>query len=122
MVYSKYHAQKTPCAYGHMHDSKKEAVRCNELHLLQRAGQIADLQAQVKYELIPAQREEGSVSRTGKPVKGRLIEREVNYIADFVYTENGLTVVEDTKGMKTAEYILKRKLMLFKYGIQIREV
>lgn len=86
-------------------DSKKEARRYSELKLLERAGEIQDLQLQVKFELIPKQ-------------KG---ERACNYIADFVYTENGQTVVEDTKGFKTPEYIIKRKLMLERYGIRIKE-
>lgn len=50
------------------------------------------------------------------------MERAVNYIADFVYQENGQKVVEDTKGFKTKDYILKRKLMLWVHNIRIREV
>lgn len=94
-------------------DSMKEAKRYAELSLLQKAGKITDLQTQVKYELIPAQKRNGKV-----------IERAVNYIADFVYTENGETVVEDVKSpaTKTPVYMLKRKLMLWEHGIQIREV
>lgn len=94
-------------------DSMKEAKRYAELSLLQKAGKITDLQTQVKYELIPAQKRNGKV-----------IERAVRYIADFVYTENGETVVEDVKSpaTKTPVYTLKRKLMLWEYGIKIREV
>ena len=43
------------------------------------------------------------------------------YVADFVYEDNGDTVVEDTKGMRTKEYVIKRKLMLYRYGIRIKE-
>lgn len=44
------------------------------------------------------------------------------YIADFVYHEDGMQVVEDTKGVRTADYIIKRKLMLWVHGIRIKEV
>lgn len=92
-------------------DSAKEARRWSELLLLQRAGAIQNLQRQVKYELIPSQR-----------IAGKVVERACTYIADFVYKKNGQTVVEDTKGFKTPEYIIKRKLMLWRYGIRINEV
>ena len=106
-------------------DSRKEARRYSELLLLQKAGQISDLQTQVPFELIPAQYE--TIERYGK--KGqrlkdgkRCIEKAVIYRADFVYNENGQTVVEDTKGFKTKDYILKRKMMLYIHGIRIKEV
>ena len=92
-------------------DSMKEAHRYCELKLMQRAGVISDLQLQVSFELIPTQR-----------IDGKVVERAVNYVADFVYKQNGLTVVEDTKGYKTPEYIIKRKLMLWVHGIRIREI
>jgi len=92
-------------------DSIKECQRYCELKLMQRAGVISDLRMQVKYELIPAQR-----------INGKVVERAVDYIADFVYQQNGETVVEDTKGFRTKDYILKRKLMLWIHGIRIREV
>lgn len=103
-------------------DSKKEARRYSELSLLEKAGVISSLQTQVKYVLIPAQREADIIGKRGGVKPGKLIEREVSYIADFVYQENGKTVVEDTKGMKTKEYIIKRKLMLYVHGIRIKEV
>ena len=92
-------------------DSQKEAARWQELTLLQRTGQISGLKRQVKFELLPSQK-----------VNGEVVERPVTYVADFVYTENGETVVEDTKGFRTKEYILKRKMLLWFYGIQIMEV
>ena len=92
-------------------DSKKEYFRWCELCLLEKAGQITDLKRQVKFELIPSQR-----------IAGKVVERPVHYVADFVYQENGQTVVEDTKGVKTKDYILKRKMMLHIHGIKIREV
>ena len=96
---------------GEVFDSKKEYIRYRELALLEKAGQISDLKRQVKYELIPSQR-----------VNGKVVERACTYVADFVYTENGKTVVEDTKGFRTKDYIIKRKLLLYVHGIQIQEV
>lgn len=92
-------------------DSIKECQRYCELKLMQRAGVISDLQLQVPFELIPAQR-----------IDGKVVERAVTYVADFVYKQNGQTVVEDTKGYRTSEYIMKRKMMLFFHGIRIVEV
>ena len=99
-------------------DSWKEARRYRELELLQAAGVISGLERQKKFDLIPVQREPSK----GKK-KGRVIERECSYIADFVYRdENDNLIVEDTKGVKTKDYIIKRKLMLYMKGIRIREV
>lgn len=105
------------------HASKKEHYRFATLKMMQRAGIIANLREQVKYELIPAQ-----YGECGKDLKGRitrvLLERACSYIADFVYTDcnTGQTIVEDTKGMRTREYVIKRKLMLYMHGIRIKEV
>ena len=96
---------------GIQFDSKKEARRYLELDTMAKAGLIQDLCLQVKYELIPSQR-----------INGKVVEREVAYVADFVYEQNGETVVEDTKGVKTKDYIIKRKLMLFRHGIKIKEI
>ena len=81
--------------------------------MLERSGYISDLKLQVKYVLIPAQKDES----------GKVLERECSYIADFVYFDQKAqrTVVEDAKGFKTKDYIIKRKLMLERYGIRIRE-
>lgn len=113
MMRSKYGAQKTEYD-GIVFDSKHEAMRWRELALLQRAGEIKDLQRQVKYILVPAQKDES----------GKIAERAVSYLADFVYCDarSGDVVVEDAKGMHTREYIIKRKLMLYVHGIKIREV
>ena len=109
-------------ADGEVFDSKKEYRRWKELILLLKAGEISKLQRQVKYVLIPAQREPDIRGPRGGIRPGNLIEREVAYIADFVYTDNaGQTVVEDCKGLRTKEYIIKRKLMLFFHGIRIKE-
>lgn len=122
---TKYNATKVTVD-GHTFDSKHEANRYLELKLLERAGTITDLQMQVKFVLIPSQYEPDTVKvlKSGKEkvVKGKLIERECSYIADFVYQYNGKTVVEDAKGMRTKEYVLKRKMMLYFHGIRISEV
>lgn len=73
---------------------------------------IKNLQLQRVYTLIGPQKDE----------TGKIIERPVKYIADFVYEKDGKTVVEDAKGMKTDVYKIKRKLMLSIYGIRIQEV
>lgn len=98
---------------GITYDSQKEANRHAVLKLLERSGKIRDLQRQVKFELLPAQRE--------KMGTGKVIERACSYIADFTYYENGVLVVEDTKGYKTPEYKLKKKMMLYFHDIRIKE-
>lgn len=110
-------------------DSKKEAERYQQLKIYQRAGLISDLRLQVPFELIPAQYEDSPevyVRNTSAHKKGehkkKLVEKAVVYRADFVYIDDGETVVEDVKGMKTREYIIKRKLMLKVHGIKVREV
>jgi len=126
MTYRKYKNRKI-IVDGIKFDSKKEAKRYKELKTLERAGIIHDLQRQVKYVLIPTQYERTSEAYIkgkdkGKPKKGKLIERECSYYADFVYKlKSGETVVEDAKGVKTPEYIIKRKLMLYVHNIKIKE-
>lgn len=117
----KYNNKKT-IVDGEVFDSKKEAARYRELLLLEKAMAICDLQRQVKFVLIPVQREADAVGPRGGIRKGKLLEKECAYVADFVYWENGRMIVEDTKGFRTADYIIKRKLMLHVHGIQIREI
>lgn len=120
----KYHNRKITVD-GKTFDSRKEARRYTELVLLERAGKISNLETQKEFVLIPAQYETFvRHGKGGKPLKDgrRCIERPCIYKADFVYKENGKTVVEDTKGFKTKDYIIKRKLMLFVHGIKIKEV
>ena len=106
--------------------SKREANRYLELRLLERAKEISDLRLQVDFELIPNQyRTEKRYGKNGQPLKDKqvLLERKVVYRADFVYTDkDGKTVVEDTKGFRTTEYVLKRKMFLYKYGFPITEI
>ena len=91
-------------------DSTKEGHRWCELQTLQKAGVISDLQRQVKFELQPA------FYFQGKKI------RPIQYIADFVYNEGKEQIVEDVKGVKTQEYKLKKKMMQYIYGIDIKEV
>ena len=109
-------------------DSRREMYRYMDLKLLERCGAIKDLRRQVIYELLPVQREKSTKvykkgRKKGQPIEGKIIEKAVTYIADFVYidTTTGKEVVEDAKGMRTRDYIIKRKLMLYIHGIKIRE-
>ena len=107
---SKYRSRKIT-RDGMTFDSVKEYKRFCELSLLLKAGTITDLERQVKFVLIPSQR-----------IDGKVVERPCTYIADFSYKENGKLVIEDTKGFKTKDYIIKRKLMLHVHNIRIKEV
>jgi len=107
---------------GIVFDSKKEARRYQELKLLEKAGRIQNLQLQVKFVLIPKQYSKTDFTKAGKP---RLIEHECSYLADFVYSEDGQTIVEDVKSSYTRNhmlYVVKRKLMLYVHGIRIKEI
>ena len=112
-------------------DSRKEATRYWELKLLQRAGQISGLELQKEFELIPAQYETyARYGKTGKRLQDgkRCIEKSCTYKADFAYMKDGQLVVEDTKGYRDpasagyAKFVIKRKLLLWRYGIKIIEV
>lgn len=122
---NKYQAKKT-YANGMVFDSIKEADRYFSLYVLERAGKIKNLRRQVKFELLPTQYETFPrySDKTGKRLTDgkRAIEKGCTYIADFVYEENGKTIVEDAKGFKTEAYKIKKKLMLYFHGIKIREV
>lgn len=102
---SKYRNQK----WGGF-DSKKERLRYQELLLLEKAGKIQGLTRQVRFELIPSQYD-------GK----KCVERACNYIADFTYWVDGEFIVEDCKGFRTKDYIIKRKLMYYFRKIRIKE-
>lgn len=117
---NKYHSEKITVD-GETFDSKKEFRRWQELQLLEKAGQITDLRRQVLFELVPASREKPTIGPRGGVRPGKVIEKPVNYIADFVYYKGGERIVEDTKGVRTADYIIKRKLMLYMHGIRISE-
>ena len=123
---NKYGAKKiTDTETGYVFDSKKEYRRWLELRIMEKTGRITKLQRQVKFVLIPAQYEryERYSDKTGKRLKDgmRCVEKETSYVADFVYEIAGKTFVEDTKGFRTADYIIKRKLMLQVHGVKIKE-
>lgn len=125
MKRNKYGNRKI-CVDGEVFDSKREYQRWCQLQLLLRAGEIHDLFRQAKFELIPAQYESypRESEKTGKKLKDgkRCVEKAVNYIADFVYWQGEQMIVEDAKGCRTDDYIIKRKLMLARHGVKIREV
>lgn len=110
MYRSKYKAKKVKTEDG-VFDSQKEYKRWLELKQMLAEGTIKNLQRQVSYELIPKQL-----------ISGKVVERACSYKADFVYTFMGDTIVEDAKGFRTPEYIIKRKLMLWVHGIRVVEV
>lgn len=124
MMRNKYNSRKVT-VNGETFHSTKEYHRYRELQLLVRAGQIHDLMRQVKFELIPAQYEtyERFSEKTGKRLTDgkRCVEKAVYYIADFVYWQDDQMVVEDSKGYRTDDYIIKRKLMRYMHGIKIYE-
>ena len=99
---NKYGAKKTYCSQKHLHDSKKEATRCDLLHVLKKSGTISRLKQQPKFILL----------------KGFWIGHEkirpIHYFADFSYYEDGVYVIEDVKGRRTAVYLLKKKMLLDK--------
>ena len=148
MAGNKFGAKKFKDPFtGDVFDSKAEHKRWCELRLLEMAGKISRLRRQVKYELIPTQREESTEvykagPQKGLPKPGAIIEKGVTYIADFVYevpyrkysdndgelifTDGWKTVVEDTKGYKRGAaydlFVIKRKLMLYVHSISVKEV
>ena len=106
---NKYHAKKTEVD-GIRFDSQREARRYKQLKLLERAGEISFLELQKVYELQP------SFKHNGKTI------RAIKYVADFYYVDkDGKIHIEDAKGMKTPEYNLKKKMMLYQ-GLEIEEV
>ena len=124
---SKYNNKKVFLPDGTVFDSEKEYARWCELRLLEKAGVIKNLQRQVPFVLIPTQYEEvvRFSKKTGKQLKSKTktAEQACLYYADFTYLENENLVVEDVKSeaTRTELYKIKRKLMLERYGIKIKE-
>lgn len=111
---SKYGAKKTPCANGHAHDSGREARRCNDLHILQRANEILNLRIQPRFEFNIA----------GRPVKMKN-GQTARFTGDFAYTEakSLKDVVEDSKGFVVRDYPLRAALFRHLFPmIELREV
>ena len=103
----KYGNKQTAASDGAVFPSKRECARYEELLLLDRMGKITALRTQVPFELIPKQ--DG--------------ERACTYIADFTYLDDrGFFHCEDTKGFRTKDYVIKRKLMLWLKKIRIEEI
>jgi hypothetical protein len=104
---SKYGNRRSVSSDGKVFPSVKECRRYEELVLLKRLGEIDSLETQVKFHLIPKQ--DG--------------EREVTYTADFTYiSKDGKLHVEDAKGFRTQQYVIRRKLMLWIHKIKVEEV
>ena len=125
---NKYKNREIITPDGAVFDSKREAMRYLDLKLLEKYGGIRDLKRQVPFVLIPAQREESHDvfkrgPKKGQKKPGKVIEQAVVYCADFTYTDcaTGEKVVEDAKGVRTKDYIIKRKLMLYVHKIRIKE-
>lgn len=109
---NKYNARKTPCAQGHTHDSGREAKRCNDLHMLQRAGKISDLKIQQQFRF---------------SIDGRAVKLKNGHHAgikvDFVYRENGQDIAEDSKGYVVRDWPLRRAIFCALHpDIELREV
>ena len=105
---SKYRNKRTEYN-GIKFDSMKEKNYYIKLKLLEKAGKIKDLKLQVKFELQPSFK-----------FKGKTI-RAINYLADFTYYEENKLVIVDTKGYRTKEYLLKKKMMNYR-GYDIEEI
>lgn len=122
----KYRNSKVKTSEGLVFDSKREYRRWCELKMMEASGVISDLQRQVKYVLIPTQREPDTIGKRGGIHKGNVIEKEVAYIADFVYQSKGEIIVEDVKGYKGGGayqvFTIKRKLMLWIHHIKVKEI
>jgi hypothetical protein len=99
--FGKYRAVKSQCNAGHTHDSKREAIRCNELHLMQAAGEITELTVHPQYWFV---------------INGRQLKhpngRRVGYKSDFEYNENGIWVTEDVKGVIVRDWPLRRAVFM----------
>ena len=119
----KYGNKKTPID-GHIFDSKKEAERYIQLRAMQKQGDISGLELQKKFILIPTQRGPDIIGPRGGRKPGELIFSEISYIADFVYYDERSKgfVVEDVKGYRTDVYKLKKAMMYWIHGIEVREV
>ena len=120
---SKYGNKKAK-ANGRVFDSRQERSRYYTLQVLEKAGEISDLRLQVPFEIIPAIYETVEVQlKTKTKLVQKLVQRATHYVADFVYKDkDGNEVVEDSKGFRTPEYLLKKKMMRAFLGITIKEV
>jgi hypothetical protein len=110
--FGKYRAVKAQCRAGHTHDSKREAIRCDELHILEAAGKISNLMIHPQYWFVI----------NGKQLK-HANGRRVGYKSDFEYIENGINVTEDVKGVLVRDWPLRRAVFIALFpGHQLREI
>ena len=100
---SKYHAQKVEVD-GKKFDSKHESRDYLKLKSMEDSGIISNLQTQVSFELQPKY-----TTKDGRKI------RAITYRADFQYVRDGVTYVQDSKGFRTKEYALKRKMFEYRY-------
>ena len=134
MVFNKFKGNKARPKYGNSKveyngikfDSKKEMQRYLLLKEAESNGLISNLELQVRFELIPAIKEEYIEHlKTKDKVKTRTLQLPITYTCDFKYIKDGVEIIEDIKAspsMLPKEFILKEKLMFWKYGIRIRKV
>lgn len=108
----KYRAKATICQQGHKHPSKREAARCDELHLLQKAGAISDLEIEPTFHFVI----------DGKPLLMKN-GHKAKYRPDFLYVENGQDIAEDVKGFTVRDFPLREALFRALFPtIQLRVV
>lgn len=106
MTYRKYRALKTTVG-SITFDSGLEAKRYTQLKMLEKAGTIKNVQIQPKFRLMDSYKYDGKTIRA------------IDYIADFMYEEDGKRIVEDVKGIRTKDYIIKSKLFMKKYILEL---
>ena len=123
---NKYGNTKIVSENGDKWDSKREMKRWLFLKDAEQSGLITDLRRQVRFELIPAIKRKEIVQLKTKTKEVEKTEQQaITYTADFVYTKDGKTVVEDIKPSPNTvpkEFMLKAKLFFWKYGFKIRLV
>lgn len=105
-------AVKSSCANGHEHDSKREAKRCNQLHMLAKGGAISDIRVQPFYPFGTARMGNG---------------HQAGVTLDFDYCEDSRVVAEDVKGRSklsdSRDWPLRKAMFAYFYpGIELREV
>lgn len=122
MMYRKFHNKPIDNVDGHF-DSTNEWRRYVVLKDAERSGKISNLQRQVTYTLIPKQEKDVIVHlKTKDKIEKRMVTQKITYTADFVYEKDGALVVEDFKGQPNDRWPLKKAMMYYFHGIEVREV